>query len=143
MQAKRISEYLDTDDSTSRLMPQVALLLELRKRLASTLPETLLRSCTIANYKQGVVVLLAGNNAVAAKLRLLTPRLLETLSERGLKVTGIKIQLQYEASFSMQDTEKKALKLPVAASAALTQLGRNLPDSSLKKAVQSLAKKAR
>ena len=70
MHAKRIGEYLELDDGTSRLVPQVALLLNIRQRLSEELPDTLWRSCAIANYKQGVVVIFAGNNAAAAKLRL-------------------------------------------------------------------------
>src|SRR5262245_40146413 len=94
MHAKHIVDYLASDHSTGRWVSQVATLLALRQRLTSALPDSLQRSCTIANYKHGIVVLLVGSNAVAAKLRLLEPRLLSALGKAGVQVTGIKIQIQ-------------------------------------------------
>jgi hypothetical protein len=143
MQAKRIGAYLDSADGTSRLVPQAALLLAIRRQLFEVLPENLRRSCVIANYKQGVVVVVAGNNAVAAKLRHIEPRLIEVLGKRGLKATGIRVEVQGGRSFGTQVPEKKALFLSPRAASALTQAARRLPDSPLKQAVDSLAKKTR
>src|SRR5262245_43775480 len=107
MQAKRLGDYLDRDDGTSRLVPQAALLLAVRQHLSEVLPDYLRRSCSIANYKQGVVIVLAGSNAVAAKLRHFEPRILEALGKRGLKATGMRVQVQGACSFSPQVPEKK------------------------------------
>jgi hypothetical protein len=142
MQAKHIGDYLAEDRGTSRLVPQVATLLAIRQRLTGALPDSLRRSCAIANYKHGIVVLLASNNAVAAKLRLIEPRLVNALSNYGLNVTGIKIQVQGGASFPMQVTEKKALSLSLEAADALARLSVNLPESRLKRAVDALANSA-
>ncbi len=143
MQAKRIGDYLDRGDGTSRLVPQAALLLAIRQHLHELLPQALRRSCAIANYKQGVVVVIAGNNAVAAKLRHYGPRIIETLGKRGLNATGIRVEVQGAWSFAPQVSEKKALSLSPQAADALAQLGRRLPDSRLKQAVSALAKKTR
>jgi hypothetical protein len=143
MLAKHIGDYLSQDSGTSRLVPQVAVLRALRQRLAGALPDNLRRSCSIANYKLGIVVLLADNSAVAAKLRQLEPRLLEHLGASGRKVTGIKVQVQGRTSFGAQVTEEKALSLPPRAGEALAELGAKLPDTPLKAAVEKLAKKAR
>ena len=143
MQAKRIGDYLDRGDGTSRLVPQAALLLAIRQHLSEVLPTNLRRSSSIANYKQGVVVVIAGNNAVAAKLRHYGPRIIETLGKRGLKATGIRVEVQGEGSFASQVPEKKALFLSSPASDALARLARRLPDSRLKQAVGALAKKTR
>jgi len=143
MQAKRLGEYLDHGDGTSRLVPQAALLLAIRQHLSEVLPHNLRRSCAIANYKQGVVVVIAGNNAVAAKLRHYGPRIIETLGKRGLKATGIRVDVQGADSFAPQVSEKKALFLSSPAADALTRLGRRLPDSRLKQAVDALARKTR
>ena len=143
MQPKRLGEYLVSDGGTSRLVPQAALLLALRQRLFAALPDNLRRSCTIANYKQGVVVVFAGNNAAAAKLRLLAPKLVAALGGPQSKVTGIKVRVQAESSFGMQLTEKKALFLPAAASTALGLLGKTLPESRLRRTVAALARRSR
>jgi len=139
MQAKRLGEYLGSGDSTSRLVPQAALLLAIRRQLSEVLPDNLRRSSTIANYKQGVVVVVAGTNAAAAKIRHLEPRLIEVLGKRGLQITGIRVEVQPAWRFGAQVPEKKALFLSQGARAALAQLGRRLPDSALKRAVQALA----
>jgi hypothetical protein len=143
MQAKRIGDYLDRGDGTSRLVPQAALLLAIRQHLSEVLPENLRRSCAIANYKQGVVVVIAGNSAVAAKLRHYEPKIIETLGKRGLKATGIRVGVQGAPSFGPQVSEKKALFLSAPAAGALVRLGRRLPDSRLKQAVDALSKKTR
>ena len=139
MQAKRLGEYLDRGDGTSRLVPQVALLLAIRRQLSEALPDNLRRSCVIANYKQGVVVVVVGSNAIAAKLRHLEPRLLEVLGKRGLKATGIKVDVQPGRSFGVQVPEKKALLLSGGARAALAGLSRRLPEGPLRRAVRALA----
>jgi hypothetical protein len=139
MQAKRLGEYLDRDADTSRLVPQAALLLAIRQQLSEVLPDHLQRSFVIANYKQGVVVVVAGTNATAAKLRHFTPRILEALGKRGLKATGIKVDVQPARSFAVQVPEKKALLLSPAARTALAGLDRRLPDGPLRRAIRALA----
>jgi hypothetical protein len=141
MQAKRLGDYLDRSDGTSRLVPQAALLLAIRQHLPEVLPDNLRRSCAIANYKQGVVVVIAGSNAVAAKLRHYEPKIVETLGKRGLKTTGIRVGVQGAWSFHRQVSEKKALFLSPRAADTLARLGRRLPDSRLRDAVKALSKK--
>lgn len=143
MQAKRLGDYLDRGDGTSRLVPQAALLLAIRQHLNEVLPDNLRRSCAIANFKQGVVVVIADNNAVAAKLRHYEPKVIETLGKRGLKATGMKVEVQGAQSFAPQVPEKKALFLPASAGEALARLGRRLPDSHLKQVVETLSKRTR
>jgi hypothetical protein len=141
MQAKRLGEYLGSGDGTNRLVPQAALLLAIRQQLSEVLPDNLRRSCAIANYKQGVVVVVAGTNAAAAKIRHLEPRMIEVLGKRGLKVTGIRVEVQPTWAFDAQVPEKKALFLSTGARAALARLERQLPDSRLRRAIEALAAK--
>jgi len=139
MHAKRLDEYLDLGEGTSRLVRQAALLLNIRRHLSEVLPAHLRRSCAIANYKQGVVVVVAGSSAAAAKLRHVVPRAIEALGKRGLKVTGIEIEVQPAWRFPLQVAEEKALLLSPRARAALARAGRQLPDSRLKRAIDALA----
>ena len=141
MHAKKLGDFLDTGEGISRLMPQAAVLLTVRRALAAALPDNLLRSCAIANYKQGKVLIFAASSAVAARLRLLEPRMLEVLSKRGLNVTGLNVEVQPGHRFVAQVTEKKALRLSPKASQALANAGAKLPDGALKRAVDALAAK--
>jgi hypothetical protein len=139
MHAKKLGDFLDTGEGISRLMPQAAALLTVRRALTAALPDHLLRSCAIANYKQGKVFLFAASSAVAARLRLLEPRMLEVLSERGMNVTGLNVEVQPGTRFAAQVTEKKALRLSREASRALERAGAALPEGDLKRAVDALA----
>jgi hypothetical protein len=120
------------------LMPQARRLLELRQILASLLPAALARACTVANYKQGKLVLFAENNAVAAKLKLISPTLRERLSDRGVQVTEMDIGVQ--APEATQEKPEKSTKLSGSAVASLAELAAQLPDSPLKQRVAALAR---
>jgi hypothetical protein len=143
MHAKKLGDFLVAGEGISRLMPQAAGLLTVRRALTAALPAHLLRSCAIANYRQGKVFLFAASSAVAARLRLLEPRMLQILSERGLNVTGLNIEVQPGFRFVAQVTEKKALHLSRGAARALSGAGAKLPEGGLKRAVDSLAAKGK
>src|SRR5215472_462365 len=136
MHMKNPCAYLDQTEGVSSLMPQAERLLELRKILASLLPDSLARRCSVANYKQGRVVIFAANGAIAAKLKLMLPSLLEQLSGRASQVTGLDVVVQARES-EAQVTDKSA-KITESATLALTALSEQLPDSELKTALSRI-----
>jgi hypothetical protein len=119
------------------LMPQARRLLELRQLLVELLPEPLARACTVANYKHGKLVVFAENNAIAAKLRLLSPTLCERLSNRGVQVTEMDIGVQAPDAAREKPAKSAALSGPAVAS--LAELASQLPDSPLKECVALMA----
>lgn len=133
MHIKNPYAFLDQADGIAALMPQAKRLIELREILASLLPESLARRCSVANYKQGRVVIFASNGATAAKLKLMLPTLLKQLSERAMEVTGLEVAVQAPES-EHQVTEKSA-KMSQEAAAGLAELSEQLPDSELKTAL--------
>jgi hypothetical protein len=118
-------------------MPQARRLIELRGILAAALPESLARSCSIANYKQGKIVIFAANSAVAAKLKLLSPALSEELSKRAVEVTGLEVRVQ--PLDSEGQTVEKSAKMSVEGALRLAQLFEQLPDSELKTVLGRIA----
>jgi hypothetical protein len=143
MHAKRIGQYLDSSTGVGRLTSQAACLLTIRQVLAGALPEPLRQSCAIANYKQGKVIVLAENSAVAARLRILAPSFVELLGKRGLNVTGLKVEVQPDIRSRAQVTEKKTLLLSSAAAGALERAAQQLPEGGLRQAVGALARRGR
>jgi hypothetical protein len=143
MHAKRIGQYLDATSGLGRLTSQAACLLAIRQVFAGALPAPVRQSCAIANYKQGKVIVLAESSAVAARLRILAPSLVALLGERGLNVTGLKIEVQPDARPRVQVTEKKNLLLSAAAASALERAARQLSDGELKRVVGALARRGR
>jgi hypothetical protein len=143
MHAKRIGEYLDSSPGVDRLTSQAAFLLAIRQVLAEALPETLRRSCAIANCKQGKVIFLADSSAAAARIRLLAPSLVELLGKRGLQVTGLRVDVQPDAQRRAQLTEEKSLLLPPSAIEALARAAKTLPEGPLKQALDALTRRGR
>jgi hypothetical protein len=133
--------FLNRPDGIAPLMPQARRLIELREILAAVLPESLARCCSIANYKQGKVVIFAANGAIAAKLKLMLPTLLEQLSKRAIEVTGLEVCVQPLAS-GPQVVEKSS-KMSLEAVSELARLCEQLPDSELKLAIRKLASRHR
>jgi len=142
MPSKKLGEFLSSAPETGRLVPQAAELLEIRQALRDLLPDTMRAFCEIARVKQGSVVIFAENNATAAKLRLISPTLLNELRRRGMQLTGIELRVQGGKSQAPQ-VPRRAVELSSAAGEALDQLSAQLPDSPLRTAIRSLARKAR
>jgi hypothetical protein len=141
MRPKNPCAFLNQPDGIAPLMPQARRLIELREILAAVLPEPLARWCSIANYKQGKVVIFAANGATAAKLKLMLPTLSEQLSKRGIEVTGLEVCVQPLAS-EPQVVEKSA-KISPETAAGLTRLSEQLPDSELKISIGKFAARHR
>jgi len=141
MPAKNPCAFLNQPDGIASLMPQARRLIELRGILAAVLPGPLARSCSIANYKQGKVVIFAANSAAAAKLKLMRPTLSEQLSKRGVEVTGLEVRVQPLAP-ERQVIEKSA-KMSTEAAAGLAGLCEQLHDSELKFALGRIAHRHR
>jgi len=117
-------------------MPQAKRLLELRHVLLETLPAPLSELATVANYRQGRVVIFAANSAIAAKLKLMAPALKDRFLRMGMKVTALDIEVQ--PGHEVAATPPKAAVLSQAARQALAKLSSQLPDSKLKSSVTKL-----
>ncbi len=137
MHPKNPCAFLNQPDGIASLMPQARRLIELRGILSAALPPSLARWCSIANYKQGKVVIFAASSTVAAKLKLMRPALVEQLSLRGVEVTGLEVRVQ-PLDQEGQVFEKSS-KISVEAAARLTKLCEQLPDSELKVALGRIA----
>lgn len=141
MHPQNLGTFLTQSDGIAALMPQAKRLLDLRGILAALLPEPLAQSCSIANYKQGKIVIFAANSAIAAKLKLLRPTLCEQLLKRGVEVTGMEVQVQPPQSAN--EVIEKSAQLGTAAAESLDRLSAQLPDSELKTAIRRLARRGR
>ena len=137
MHMKNPCSFLNQADAVSALMPQAERLIELREILSSLLPESLARRCSVANYKQGRVVIFAANGATAAKLKLMLPALLKQLSGRALEVTGMDVVVQ--APEPEPQVSEKSARMSSEAASGLAELCEQLPDSELKTALSRIA----
>lgn len=142
MHSKNLRAYLGTAAGMAGLLPQAERLIELRRIYSKLVPQQLLRSSSIVNYKRQVVVIFADNNAVAAKLRLLSPRLIDDFSKVAVEVTGIRVEVQPRPDPVSAIVPKRA-KLSQAGAESLEALASQLPDSKLKQALTEMATRDR
>jgi hypothetical protein len=138
MHSKNLRAYLDSAAGIAALLPQAERLIELRRIYREIMPQQLLRSSSIVNYKQETVVIFAENNAIAAKIKLLSPRLVNDFSKRGLQVTGIRLEVQPREEAQKAPAPKQA-KLSAAGAESLEALAKRLPDSKLKQTITEMA----
>ena len=138
MYSKHLRTCLDSAAAIAGLLPQAERLIELRRIYSKLVPQQLLRSSAIANYRQQNVVIFAENNAVAAKLRLLSPRLVNDFVKCGVQVTGIRLEVQPRPE-PLKQTGPKRAKLSRAGAERLEALARRLPESKLKQTLARMA----
>jgi hypothetical protein len=125
---------LDTNPELQALTREAKRLLGLQKLLAELLPSALVSHTTVAAQRAGDLLLFADNGASAAKLKQLAPRLALLLRERGVEVTGIRIQVQ--VTIPHKPLPKKHFSLGQDARNALIDLARKLPPSPLRAAIE-------
>lgn len=115
------------------------------------IPKSLSGHYKLGPLSNGTLILLAGNASVATKLKHLTPSILSKIRQSGWKITAIKIKLQKPENINPKDTESNhaANHRPYANTNTLSQTGfenlnhlaQTLPDSELKRSIQTLLKK--
>ncbi len=140
MHSKNLRAYLDSAAGIAALLPQAERLIELRRIYSELVPQQLLQCSSIVNYKQKNVVIFAENNAIAAKLKMLSPRLVNDFSKRGVQVTGIRLQVQPRQEPRKEQIQKQA-KLSAAGAESLDALAKRLPDSKLKQALMEMVER--
>lgn len=138
MHSKNIRAYLDSNAGLAALLPHAERLIELRQIYGQLMPQQLLRYSSIVNYKRETVVIFAENNAIAAKIKLLSPRLVNDFSKRGVEVTGIRLEVQPRQESQLSGSRKRA-ELSQGGSEILGALAARLPDSRLKQAIKKIA----
>ena len=141
MSSKPLGEFLQQADGAGALMAQARQLLVLRRATTTLLPAPLRKLYQVANYKQGTLIVFAANNAVAAKLRLMRPALLQACLESGTAVRELKIEVE-PAAFVTPHGPKKRAFLSGGARLALERLEAQLSEGALRERIRALAKKS-
>lgn len=137
-----LSALITSDEHLSQLFEKAARLLAMQRALDQMTPAEMAGLCTIANIRGQTVIVHAANNAVAARLRLMLPRLLPTLRNTSKDVNGVRVEVQIPRSATGGSRQTRKTVLGASAGELLRTLERQLPASRLRNAVESLAKKS-
>ena len=137
--SQRLNSYFDASQELRQLSHKIAQLLALQRHYEQVAPPSLARTSHVMQLDQQTLTLVADNGAVAAKLRQLAPRLAQLFQQEGHEVTAIQVKVQVALPPIAPSTSPAALSS--TGQERLMASAEKLPDSSLKSALQRLAKK--
>ena len=152
MTSQNIKTYLRTlgrNPEYTDLFNQAIQLNKMEQVLTASaiIPAHLNKHYKLGPIMHGRLTLLAENASVAAKLKHISPSLLQKIQKLGWKITAIKILVQKPdtANYTaIADKEKtfnfKKPKISNAGIKSLDRLASTLPDSELKNSIQQLLK---
>lgn len=137
----KLKNFLDSQQSLRQLSGKLLLLRNIQSAYEQIVPANLQRASEVMNIEHGVLTLSANNGTVAAKLRQMTPELLERLKLQGCEVTGIQVRVQVTLTPPPHATHPASLgpngKLQIG------KLADSMEASPLKSALQRLLQSGR
>jgi len=142
MTSRPLSAFLARESQLARITEKAARLSSLQEALVRDMPAELARHCSVANVREASVVLHASTNAAAARLRMLAPRILATFTKSWPDIRSVRIEVQIPRSPTKGTGQPMKVMPGPIAGAALDALSARLPDTPLKDAIASLARKA-
>ena len=143
MPARRIDFYLNASDGLRSLTQEARRIAELDQILVHSAPADLTHACRVKQLRDGTLILLAENAAVAAKLKQLTARLLAAYRKQRSEVTSIRIEVQVNKAPETVAAKRQPRALSVDSIESLTKLAESLEESPLKQALTKLAGRQR
>ena len=141
MNSERIGLLLRHIPELQGLTRQIERLSSLHATLSASLPASIAASVALAVAENGDLVLFADNGAVATKLKHLAPRLLVSLQQRGIEVTGIRVQVQAEIHHN--PLPQKQILLGPEGRKAIQGLAERMKNSPLRSALEQLSRRAK
>ena len=142
MPARKVSEILDADDALGNLAAASRRVQQLQRVYLEAVPAAFSRASRVGWARAGVVSVIASNGAVAAKLRQLTPRILDGFRRHGLEFNSMRIEVQVDAGPGKTGAGSPK-ELPRVALDAIENALRSVPPSPLRAALQRLARRRR
>jgi hypothetical protein len=140
---QKIGDWIATSGNLRALARQAERLKVLQQLLIEATPPALAAASRVASLKSGTLLVMADNAAVAAKLRQLAPRLLLQVRRQASEVTGIRVEVQVNASEIEVGQKVTKHSLPPDAIQEIAGLAGKLPPSPLRTALGRLAARQR
>lgn len=138
MPPPRIDRYLNSGEALQPVIQKAKEISSLSRRCIESLPPALRPHVVGANIRGEVLILLAANPAVAAKLKLLAEPLGDSLMKQGAKVRAVSVRVQPGLGVEFVAPQQKTSRLSPGAIAALRQLSERLGETPAGRALQRL-----
>jgi hypothetical protein len=141
MAAHKINYYFDASDSLRSMMRTVRGISELQHLLEQHVPPALAHAIHVKQLRGGTLHIATDNGAVAAKLKQLTPRLLNAYKKIGVEVTSIHYEVQVGESPAPVTSSLKFRHLSLETIGHLERVAADIEDGPLKQALLRLARR--
>ncbi len=138
MPVQKIGDVIARSGELEALARRSRRLSDLQQLLLEATPSALAAATQVTELKAGILVVLADNSAVAAKLRQLAPRLLKHVQNQHGEITGIRVAVQVKTHKIKAEDEVTKRPLPPEAIQELGGLAETLAPSPLKTALDRL-----
>jgi hypothetical protein len=137
--ARKIDFYLNSSGRLRALTEQARRLAELQQVFLKVAPQSLTQASCVKLLRAQTLVLLAGNAAVAAKLKQLVPRLLTAYGKQAFEITSIHVEVQVDDGSQQPPTSRRTRRLSTESIKDLEALADGMEDSPLKRALAAFA----
>ncbi len=134
--AQQFKSLLSGSPELYPLMAKALALLALQRHFASVAPHYLAQCSQVLGLQFGTLSIGVANATAAAKLRQLAPELVVKMQNMGCEVSEIRVKVQ--VAFDHEPPKPPPRKLGYTAQIALKELGRDLDDSPLKRALEKM-----
>lgn len=124
------------------LLSHIETLQRVSRRVHQCLPPLLRGHCTVANYKNHVLILHAETPAWTTRLRFLLPDLQKQLADDRLFENLSEIQVRTEPQSADRTKPQRRIAISAASAAVIKSLAEGIPDPALQAALLRLAKRA-
>lgn len=139
--SQRLKTFLSASSELRQLSGKAGELMVLQRLYQQVAPASLSAHTHVVQLRQHILTLAANNGAIAAKLKQLTPLLIQQLQNKGCEVTGIQVRVQVNIRKIKPATQRA--KLSREGEKSLICFASELADSPLKNAIQHLIKSAK
>jgi hypothetical protein len=143
MPAHKIDFYLNSSDNLRALAHQARRVAELQQVFLKIAPPPLTQASCVKQLRAGTLFLLAGNAAVATKLKQLAPRFLTAYEQLGFEITSIRVEVQVKEAGPELVQIFKTKQLSIESIEYLETLAAKLEDCPLKHALTKMAARQR
>ncbi|MDR0441087.1 MAG: DUF721 domain-containing protein [Candidatus Accumulibacter sp.] len=142
MRDRTLEDFLDSADGMGKVLAHVRELRRLAGLYLEITPAYLAEASRLVNFRSGIVIIHATNGATATKLRQLAPTLTDGFSRRGVACSGVEVRVRtggFPARAGISSTRKP---LSGQTFRTLGRLRDSLPDSELRRAVDTLIRRS-
>lgn len=142
MPARRISDILGETRELGTLAAVSRHITQIQQVYQEAVPSELARASRVRGARADVLSVVADTSVMAAKLRQLSPRVLNRLRQNGFEFNSMRIEVQVDRTAAPAPRRSSKQLSPLALS-TIEEALQSIPESPLKAALERLARRRR